>query len=250
MLNIDVQLDIASLKRRLGEIDDRHVRFATAAALTWVARDAWLEVERILPQVFDRPTPQTMRGIRYYKATKQLLVSEVKVTDYTDKSQPPISWLGHEIYGGGRPYKRIELLLTRAGILPAGQFVAPGKGARLDSYGNMSRGQVQQILAATQSAFDTNQRATTRSRRRNRVVEQIFALRVQRGKLKPGIYQRVGRGVTPLLIFIPSPHYHVRLGFNAIVERVVREKFEAQFQRAAKLAESTAFEIIADNTIA
>jgi hypothetical protein len=244
MLNVDVQLDIASWKKRLAEIDERHVRFATAAALTWVAQDAWSEVERQLPQVFDRPTPQTMKAIRYIKATKQSLVSEVKVTDYTDKSKPPISWLGHEIYGGARPYKRMEFLLMRAGILPQGHFVVPGKGARLDAYGNMSRGQVQQILAATQSAWDTLQRATPRSKRRNRVVKQIFALREQRGKLRPGIYQRVGQGVIALLVFVESPRYTIRLGFDAIVERVVRERFERQFQRAAALAESTAFESI------
>ncbi|MDF5999583.1 hypothetical protein P4050_14390 [Pseudomonas aeruginosa] len=43
--------------------------------------------------------------------------------------------------------KASERNLRARGILPAGMFVVPAEGARLDQYGNMSRGQMIQILS-------------------------------------------------------------------------------------------------------
>ena len=54
--------------------------------------------------------------------------------------------IGHQFKGGSRNIKRLEMRLSRLGILPAGMYVAPGRGARLDQYGNMHRGDVTAML--------------------------------------------------------------------------------------------------------
>jgi hypothetical protein len=240
MLNIDVRLDVSSLALALDDIDNRQVRFATALALSWTARDAQAEIKREIRRVFDRPTPFTLNSTFVRYATRTKLQAEIGIKDFASKSKPPILWLSPEIYGGGRPFKQLEFLLIRAGLLRSGEFVVPGEGAKLDSYGNMSRGQIQQILAATQTAFDVQQRSTAASKRRHRIVQRIFALRERRGKLLPGVYIRNGRGVSPLLLFVRAPHYMVRLAFDRIVQRVVSERFVRQYELASRYVAQSA----------
>lgn len=53
--------------------------------------------------------------------------------------------IGHQFKGGSRNIKRLEMRLSRLGILPAGMYVAPGRG-KVSQYGNMHRGDVTAIF--------------------------------------------------------------------------------------------------------
>ena len=73
---------------------------------------------------------------------------------------------------GPRVDKASERNLRARGILPAGMFVVPAEGARLDQYGNMSRGQMIQILSGLgaleyRAGFKGNATQSARSWRRD-----------------------------------------------------------------------------------
>jgi hypothetical protein len=242
-VGVNVKLDVARLKKGL-MLQQSQVRFATAVALTRTAKVAEQEIKRKIDEVFDNPTPFTRNSTYVTPATKDRLWSEVKIKDEAMKAIAPIKWLAPQIYGGPRGAKRSEDLLRKAGILAPGMFMVPAAGVKLDRYGNMSRGQLQQVLSQVQAQRDTLANQTARSKRRNKGRSQYFALRVQRGKLRPGIYQRFsfahGSAVRPVFIFVKQPKYMVRLPFHAIAQKVVDAQFSYQFRKAMLMAVRTA----------
>jgi folate-binding Fe-S cluster repair protein YgfZ len=233
-VGVNVKLDVARLKKGL-MLQQSQVRFATAVALTRTAKVAEQEIKRKIDEVFDNPTPFTRNSTYVTPATKDRLWSEVKIKDEAMKAIAPIKWLAPQ---------RSEDLLRKAGILAPGMFMVPAAGVKLDRYGNMSRGQLQQVLSQVQAQRDTLANQTARSKRRNKGRSQYFALRVQRGKLRPGIYQRFsfahGSAVRPVFIFVKQPKYMVRLPFHAIAQKVVDAQFSYQFRKAMLMAVRTA----------
>ena len=82
------------------------------------------------------------------RSTRDNLVGSLSIaTEAQGGNLPPGKPLLSEVRGGARRAKRSEVLLQRAGVLPAGWLTVPGRGARLDAYGNLQRGQLLQILA-------------------------------------------------------------------------------------------------------
>jgi len=131
----------------LTDLERNQLPFATALALTETAKLAKQAIETAMPTVFDRPTPHTLDALRLIPATKQRLEARVWIKDEADGAAPASRWLTPEVYGGPRNDKRSEALLKARGILPPGKFVVPGKGMKLDRYGNVGRGQLQKILS-------------------------------------------------------------------------------------------------------
>jgi hypothetical protein len=174
---------------------------------------------------------------------------------------PHQSILRAQVLGGSRRLKRLEVLLQARGIMPAGWFAIPGSGARLDAYGNMSRGQVVQLLAYFAAFPAGNKRANSTDKSRARLARD----RRQRGKLgpfkgvgfvdkpaqrgrayftitaagkglRPGVYERanfgqLGKGVRPVLLFQPSVKYEPRLDFYGIAEHVARRSMPLHLTR-------------------
>lgn len=206
---------------------------ATAIAMTRTVQEIPEAVVAEMQAVFDRPTPWTLGSVRYSKATAQNLSASVWLDDAGrgGSSHPIAEHLIAQIEGGVRVEKRSEAILRAAGILPPGHVAVPGAGADLDAYGNMSRGQIQQILSALRLAetvrgFLANR--TKRSAARNRNQPQIFAATADSPRtrhLKPGIYQRVADGLLPLLMFVRTAQYRAVLDFVGVCQRKADEVF-------------------------
>lgn len=239
MLRITVDPQIEKMRAQMSRLEREQLPFATAVALTKTAKFVEAELRKEMGRVFDRPTRYTLNSLRTKPATKRSLFAEVKVKDESFKAAAPIKWLSPQIYGGPRGAKRSEDLLRQRGILLPGYFVVPGAGARLDSAGNISRGQMQQILSALGAQFDVYQR-TSRGQKRNKATRQIFAIRNPGERLPPGVYQRVRAGVRPLLIFVRQPRYRKRLRFFEIADAVGRSRFRLEFALAMRRALATA----------
>jgi len=127
MLTISVKSNLDAIMRDFERKYVKQIPFAMAKALTDTARDVQQEVTRQLPEIFDRPTPFTMRAIGFSRATKQSLTSTVFVKDIQ------AAYLKLEVLGGTRtPAKRALVLPTD---LPTNQ------------YGNIPRGQIKRLLA-------------------------------------------------------------------------------------------------------
>jgi hypothetical protein len=116
------------------------------------------EVQAEMRRVFDRPTPFAIRGVFARKAiisgdTVKPAVVGIAGSDSAKMTVTPAHVLFSEIEGGMRGTKASESALKR--FMPAGSTqMRPGAGARLDQFGNISRGQIQQILSAMQSQGD------------------------------------------------------------------------------------------------
>lgn len=234
---IKIEVDISSARRELTHAQRQQLPFALSLALNNTGRD----IQRALEgetSVFDRPRPVTKRGTALVRSTKQNLTAVVRLRRRVDGAPPVNEYLQAEVQGGRRPMKRSEILLQRAGILPAGMQTRPGSGARLDAYGNMSRGQIVQILShfRTFGGISTSGRARgrkdtqtasqvlNRARRPRRPIE-YFAVPDGAPGLAAGIWERRGKRIQPVLIFIQPPAYRPRYAF----ERVARASAEARF---------------------
>lgn len=231
------------LAREFTALERQNLPFAAVQAANQTAfavRQRWAE---IMPRVFDRPTALTLKAILYRKATKQRPAAEVFVRDEAFKGNPPARYLEAQVTGGGRATKGMEKRLQAKGILPAGQYVVPGRGAELDAHGNIPGSQVNRILSQLGARFDPLQNETDKSagRRRRREAKKdqrrgdFFALRKQRGRLGPGIYQRVRTGfgstVRSILRFVSSVSYRPRYDIFGLAERLYAREYPFHFER-------------------
>lgn len=223
------------------------VPIAVAIALTRTAKLAQSAVRTEMQRVFDRPTAYTLNSTFIKPATRERMVSSVYLKDDTSKGTPAAKYLSPQIEGGTRKHKRFEVALQRIGVLPAGWFVVPGKGAKLDGAGNWSRGQIVQVLSYFKAFGEQGYRANTidekraRMKRGTRSKRGIAYFAVLPGRrasraLHPGIYQQIyfafGTAITPIAIFVSSNAYGRRLDFFGTVEQVARAQFPVELSRA------------------
>lgn len=220
-LKISDDLDdaIASLNR-LGSSAGK----AQAQAVNEVVKQAELQLRTEVGSVFDRPTPFTLNAFRIQYAKPSQPEAAVWVKDEksgASKGFAPEDWFKPQVYGGERALKASERMLRSMGILPAGMYAVPGKGARLDAYGNMSRGHIVQLLsglkAFNRAGSDHNATDSKRSTRKGHAAA-FFVLR--RGAKPLGIAERRGKTVQVVLVFTREPNYAPRFDFHGVVRKV------------------------------
>lgn len=231
-----IQAELAGMQKQ--------VKFATVRALNAAAYKASVDTSKKMAAVFDRPTPWVLRSVRYTKARKDKLEATVDFDFWGNKQGVTVAHvLRAEIFGGQRKLKRHEIALQRAGILPPGKAIVPGPAAKFDAYGNMSPGQIVQIMSWFKSFGEQGYRANMRdggkrlARDNKKTGERgfsYFALYKKHGKLIPGIYQRFsfgawGSAAKPVMYFVPIPKYRQRLDFYGLAEQSARTEFDAKF---------------------
>jgi hypothetical protein len=240
---ISVKVDgLDRVMRGLDAMAARQVPFAAAVALTRTAKRVQQETVEEMRRRFDRPTPFTLKSIYMRPAKKSDLTAMVWLKDQpAGKSRLSMAEIiGHQFTGGSRIAKPIEFWLARAGLISPSERVVPGAAARLDQYGNMSRGQVQQILSQLKIGPDPAQWATksARSRRHVRQAGELFWSRG--GHLPRGVWMRQGRHVRPVLIVVSGTSYRRRIDLQRIGKQVTAQHFNDEFNRAFAEAMRTA----------
>ena len=119
----------------------------------------------------------------------------------------------------------------------------PGRGAKLDAYGNISRGQIVQIMsrlgAMSDPAQNMTDKTTQRLKKRGLIAKgarsDYFVARSKEGNRRPlGVYQLIGPGqVEPVLVFTQrAPHYRKRFDTDAIVLQAFGRYGQAALDRA------------------
>ncbi len=221
--------------------------FATAVALTRTAKAAKEEIERQLPSLIDRPTPYTLKGFRLYPATKTKLLAEVDFRPAFGRGTAARDYLSPLVYGGERKLKAFEKSLQRTGLLPSGYGAVPGSAAKTDSYGNMSRGQIVQIIAYFKAFGEQGYSANTTDKRRASMARgskrtgargiSYFVGRPGGGRLPLGVWQKTsfgvaGSAVKPIIIFVEHPTYRQQLDVPGIAKRIIAERFAVELQRS------------------
>lgn len=217
-----ISIDVSGLSQAQRELaarfSDRRLRAAMATAATRTVRELANGWQRQFDQAFDRPTPTTLRAVRTTMATAAKLTAEVAVKDVAQGGAAPVEWLLPEEKGGARSIKRFEQALQAQGAMPRGWRAVPGPGAKLDGYGNVSRGQIVQVIAQLGAQYSPGyarvisksaaKRAASAAKRGRAYVAILPGGPEKR---TPGVYERKGRGLLPVFIYVQSVQYRKRL---------------------------------------
>ncbi|WP_036992219.1 hypothetical protein [Metapseudomonas furukawaii] len=220
----------------LVDLEERHIPVATVLALNQTAYDLRARLQQEMESVFDRPTRYTLNSLKVFPASRQRLEARVWMKDESVKAEPATRWLAPEIFGGDRRNTRIERQLRERGILPAGKYVVPGAGAKLDRFGNISRGQVTKAVSGvrgfTEQGYNANASDSARSQRKG-YGRRYFLMR--RGFEFIGIAERTGRGrdkVQMILAFVGKPSYQKALKFFDVADEFVAQQLPKRFAEA------------------
>lgn len=240
MIKISVKFDISKVLEKLNKLQYEQVPYATAKALTATAQAVKKDLQNEMRQVFDRPTPYTLNSIYVKAARKTDLTARVWLKDGAGYLHP-------QIFGGRRTIKNFERALQSRGLLPSGMYAVPGSAAKLDQYGNMSKGQLMQILSALNVAEMTSGYLANRLQRiKGRAKKnqgQFFVGRPGR-RLPLGVWQRFGfthgSAVKPVIIFVSSVAYKPRFKFFEVGRDTINREFGKQFKSAMAEALSAA----------
>lgn len=197
---------------------------ALAQAINEVSKIAVSSLVDGANQSFDRPTPFTLNAFRVFYAKPNNPEASIWVKDEKSGSgggQAPEDWLEPQVFGGERKLKASEKWLRQKGILPAGKYITPAGGARLDVYGNMSRGHMMELLSGLKALerAGSDHSATSSRRSLKKGHEKAFFV-IRRGNTPIGIGERRGGGMTMVLAFVSQPSYAPRFDFYGTVRKV------------------------------
>lgn len=173
-----------------------------------------------IKNAFDRPTPFVVRGIRYEKSSKRNLTARVYAAETTRKV------FEAHVFGGNRGIKTFEGIMRRLGILPDGRFVVTASGSKLNAYGNIQHKQLNNILDALPELA-------------NRGSSGVYFLGNRTGHtrhLPMGIWERKGRRIVPVLLFVSQPTYEKRYNFYEIGIEIANNVMGAEMLKAAEKA--------------
>lgn len=239
--------------RTLTDLERRHLPEAARRGALETGKAMREDWSRLAQRVFDRPTKFTISSPRY-KLVGGTYAVDVFIRDEALNGTPPAKYLLAQVEGGTRRPKRVEQRMRYAGILPAGMFAVPGKGAQLDVYGNLPGSQINKVLSQLGARFDPLQNETdvSRQRRRRREAKKqqrrgdYFAVKQRRGRMLPGVYQRVTTGfgstVRSILIFVNKVTYRPRYDIFGLAQRLYARQFPFHFNRElAKAVQTSRF---------
>jgi hypothetical protein len=219
---------------RVPDVVKKAARTATQQALNQ-GRDA---VYARMRSVFDRPTAYALGSLLVEleaSGKAEGLVAVRGKGDVGASGVPAQSYLRAQIEGGTRRWKRSERALQKSGLLPRGWYAIPGSAARMDAFGNMSRGHVLEILDYLRAArVDNKVRRSSitdegRAKRKRGIgkrfgFEYFVVLPGTRGGLQPGVWVRQiatrkaagpAAPVRQVLTYVKATNYRARLDFFA-----------------------------------
>lgn len=250
-MNLDIQITgLAELRKSLAQFSDRRFAAAIATALTRTARDIEQEWRAQMGAELDRPSARTVRGTVVQMAKADKLEARVAMRGDAGQVGTPAGWLRPVEFGGSRLTKRFEQVLQARGAMPRGTFAVPGDGAKLDRYGNVSRGQIIEALNQLGVDFSAGysnviaRAAAKRAASAARSGRAYFVVRDQGKGLPPGIYYRdARRNLKAVFFFARGVGYRrtttliqrgARVGSQKLNEQVVRAVNEHIARLAAR----------------
>jgi hypothetical protein len=249
-VQISVKTDLERFRRDLMDIERRQLPFAVRRALTDTTKAAVADLRNEMTRAFDRPTPFTLNAVYAAKVSGDGPASRysasVQIRDFAGKGSPASRWLGPEIDGGARRVKRFESRLDKAGAVPAGTMLVPGRAAPLDQYGNVAGPTIVRILSHLR-ALNPGDNVSPRKLRRLKKLGLLT--KTARGDAKYfvaksksggalGVWNVLGRGIVVPVFFFPRKPliYKPRLDFQGIVAKTAAREFTAALSK--RLAEA------------
>ena len=234
-MDVKLTVDFSKAQALIARLSGPELQTAAVAALNDAAFEARRVVQANIDASFDRPTPYVRRSIQVTKATVDRPSAVVEPKYPGGKGVDPQSILRASVFGGERRLKRAERALQRVGILLPGYAMVPGEACQLDAYGNIKGGFIVQLLSYFQAFGEQGYKANMTAKRRDKLAARGVSTRGYRtiggveyfvawGKLRSGrsshlhygIWSRTGTHgavVKPVIMFVRTPRYGVRLDF-------------------------------------
>lgn len=259
---LTVKIDDKDLRAAMAKMEAFSQRRMNATIATAISRTAVITRDAVKAELL-RATPTateyTQRGIFIRTASAAKLEARIWYNDeFKGSNIPQGRYLYPQIAGGTRAQKRFEKALMAKGSMPAGHFAVPGPAAKLDGRGNVSRGQIVQMLSQVGTELtagssrtlkrrpgETDKQFATRKRRAfGKAGGQYVAITKQRGKLRPGIYiagardfgAKLGLGRTgklrAMFYFVRSVKYTPRFRFYETAQAIATANMGPQLDRA------------------
>lgn len=226
MPDVRINVDDKQFRRWLRGAPKK-IRFAQKNALNITAERIVRAERRAMRRVFDRPTRWVLNGMFIRKAGPNRLEASVQFKDRFSTSKAgatteDIIW--PHIQGGTRKTKRGERALASRGRMQGKRFYVPGSGARLNRFGNITKGQINKMLSGVQGQRDTQQDTRSRS--------QFFV--GSPGGRPLGIYKRLKTKVVPMLIFTSRATYRRRFNYFGIADKAIKRWWPIAMNRAIR----------------
>lgn len=215
----------------------RRLTAAAATALTRTARAVADDWRHQLGASLDRPTRATLGAVRLTMATASNPVAEVSISRQ-GKRTDPVEWIGPHELGVSRKLKKFEKALQSQGSMPRGTFAVPGPAAKLDTYGNVSRAQIVQVIAQLGAKFSPGYQRVISPSASKRAAKALakgrgyIAITERNGGLAPGVYTREGRQLRAVFYFVGRTSYSKRLNLVEQASRVAAERLQDEVARA------------------
>lgn len=204
-----VVVDTKGMEKTLRDLRNDQVPYAMGLAVGNLAWDT-IRVEKLeMLDVFDRPKPFVVGGLRMLKSAKKKDPSAV--IGFTDTSgrfgNRTENIVRTHIRGEARGTKGVESLLRAAGFLRANEYIVAGEAAALDRYGNVSLATHRKMIESlrTGGSPGRGKRYFINKAGRGRA---IYAVQGKRGKPKPVWYITTDR-----------PDYNRRFDFYGEAQR-------------------------------
>lgn len=245
MIHIKIE-GLEELKRKLAAMP-RKVEIATQRALLKTAHHIREAEQEEMKKVFSSPTRWTL-GAMKVKPTAKMEVS-VGILDPDGYYKRANNYLQTQEHGGQRKFKAVEKALHYYGVLPSGWYVVPGAGAKMDAYGNMSAGQIRQILSwfdaaerwagSTQNMGEKGRDKKRKGTKKTMGFEYFVTTPYRPGRghnLHPGIYQRLffglGKSIKPVLMFVKAANYKPRFNFERVARQTAAKHMNTELDAA------------------
>ncbi|MFZ6767498.1 hypothetical protein ACO0LM_10465 [Undibacterium sp. Di26W] len=252
MFKVSIKSNFDQVIAKMPDFPRNQLPYALATALTKTAQEIAKAKRKELQDVFDRPTPYTLDSLYVKPARKNQLSAYVGIKDFSAKGTPAIKFLSAQIDGGTRHQKRFERALQAVGALPSGYYVVPGSAARLDSYGNIDRGLIVQLLSYFKAfpemgykanMTDKRKAALAKGNAKKGIAGVSYFVGSPGSRLPLGIWSRhsLGHGsaVKPVLIFVRSAHFKALLDFYYVSEITVKATMDKNIRAAIEQALKT-----------
>ncbi len=238
---------VEELRRDLRQFSDRRFNATVATALTRTAKALSQGWQQQIDAKIDRPTARTQAATSFKGASASQLTATVLVKQRMP-GMAPAAYLAHHETGSARLIKKFEQALINSGAMPRGFVTVPGRHAKLDAFGNVSRAQIVAVIAQLGSDYSPGyqrvisksvQKRLARQRRHGRTYIAVSPAEARKLRVSPGIYERMpDESRKAVFLFRSSTRYSKRLDLVGRAKLDVGKVFGQEFGRAA--AESLA----------
>jgi len=220
VLQFDIRTNSRDVLIQLSELQKKHIPEAYADAANETGRYIHGALRSEMKEVFDRPTPWALGGLRFKMATRAHPLVRIWLEEFGGKGIPAAAFLAAEIEGGTRKHKRFEKALIAKGLMPPGSFAVPGAQAPLDAYGGVPGSFIVRMLSDLQAFGEQGYRANRRGKRRGNKKTNYFFVPPKGSHLKPGVYWHMpNRMVGRVFTFVSSVSYRKRYDFYGVGQR-------------------------------